>query len=56
MLTVVKQVVKIPVYVMLRPRGGDFCYSKHELDVMKIDLQEMKKHHADGFVFGILET
>ena len=42
MLKIVKQHVKIHVYVMIRPRGGDFLYSDFEFDVMKQDIQALK--------------
>ncbi len=49
-----KSKVKIPVFVMIRPRGGDFLYSDEEFDVMKMEIEIFKEHGADGFVFGIL--
>jgi len=57
MFRVVKKTLgsDFPVYVMIRPRGGDFLYSQWELDVMKEDLQELKHAGADGFVIGILK-
>ncbi|XP_060551383.1 LOW QUALITY PROTEIN: copper homeostasis protein cutC homolog [Ruditapes philippinarum] len=54
MLKVIKATVKIPVFVMIRPRGGDFTYFQHEFDVMFQDLCMLKETGADGFVFGIL--
>lgn len=54
LLQVVKQYVRIPVYVMIRPRGGDFLYSDRELEVMRKDIEMMKSHGADGVVFGAL--
>lgn len=54
LLQVVKQFVKIPVYVMIRPRGGDFLYSDQEVEVMKKDIELMKSHGADGLVLGAL--
>ena len=30
--------IKIPVKIMIRPRGGDFIYSEFEVDRMKSDL------------------
>lgn len=46
--------VKIPVFVMIRPRGGDFVYSEEEFIRMKASVEEHKSL-ADGFVFGILD-
>ncbi|KAK9963927.1 hypothetical protein ABG768_005146 [Culter alburnus] len=54
LLQVVKENVRIPVYVMIRPRGGDFLYSDWEVEVMKRDIEQMKSHRADGLVFGAL--
>ncbi|XP_028324763.1 copper homeostasis protein cutC homolog [Gouania willdenowi] len=54
LLHIVKQCVKIPVYVMIRPRGGDFFYSDQEVEVMKKDIEVMKSHGADGLVLGAL--
>jgi len=49
-----KKSVNIPVYVMIRPRGGDFRYSEKEFEEMKNQILSFKKANADGFVFGIL--
>ncbi|XP_058507454.1 copper homeostasis protein cutC homolog [Solea solea] len=54
LLQVVKQSVKIPVYVMIRPRGGDFLYSDQDVDVMRKDIELMRSHGADGLVLGAL--
>jgi copper homeostasis protein len=51
---VVRQNVTMDVYVMLRPRGGDFCYSSYEFHTMKRDLLQCQKISVDGFVLGIL--
>ncbi len=48
--------VSIPVYVMIRPRGGDFLYSGEEFEVMKADIEEIKKLKPGGFVFGLLDA
>ena len=47
--------VDIGLNVMIRPRGGDFCYSCAEFEVMKLDIQMAKKWGANGVVFGILK-
>lgn len=54
-LAYLKGKIKIPIYVMIRPRGGDFVYSEEELEVMRIDIQILASYGADGFVFGVLD-
>ncbi|XP_067909264.1 copper homeostasis protein cutC homolog isoform X2 [Heterodontus francisci] len=54
LLQVVKQYVRIPVFAMIRPRGGDFLYSGSEIEVMKADIKMAKANGADGTVFGVL--
>jgi copper homeostasis protein len=49
-----KQRVGIPVLVMIRPRGGGFCYTDTEMAVMLRDTQLAIEHGADGIVFGVL--
>lgn len=45
---------KLPVRVMIRPRGGDFLYSNYEIDMMKEDIQMAKSLGSSGVVFGVL--
>ncbi|XP_074641652.1 copper homeostasis protein cutC homolog [Tubulanus polymorphus] len=56
MLRVIKDQLRIPVFVMIRPRGGDFLYSDEEFEVMKLDLLALKEAGADGIVLGILQS
>ena len=51
---IVKKYVKVPIYVMIRPREGNFCYSNHEFEVMVEEIKYFKSVGADGFVFGVL--
>lgn len=45
----------VPVFVMVRPRDGDFVYSDpEELAVMEEDVVRLRDAGADGFVFGVL--
>ncbi len=50
----VRQNVNMDVYVMIRPRGGDFHYSNYEFHSMKRDIDQCQKISVDGVVFGIL--
>lgn len=54
MIAACKERLEIPVFVMIRPRGGDFLYSDSELDVMKRDVTIARDLGADGVVFGLL--
>lgn len=56
LLQVVKRVTQIPVYVMVRPRGGDFLYTEREMEVMRCDVTAFKQHGADGIVFGAVTS
>ncbi|WP_251619919.1 copper homeostasis protein CutC [Odoribacter lunatus] len=42
------------LYVMIRPRGGDFLYSEWEYRQMWEDIRFVKESGADGVVLGIL--
>jgi copper homeostasis protein len=48
------QNLQIPVMVMIRPRGGDFCYTEQEFEIMRNDIGICHLLGADGVVFGIL--
>lgn len=43
-----------PVYVMIRPKGGEFFYTDQEFSEMKQSIIDFRNAGADGFVFGIL--
>lgn len=44
----------IPVFPIIRPRGGDFVYSEDEFEVMKQDVICCEALGCPGVVFGIL--
>lgn len=54
-LSEIKPEITIPVFVMIRPRGGNFVYDDVEFAQMKSDIKKFKAI-ADGFVFGILTS
>jgi copper homeostasis protein len=52
----VRKNVSMDVYVMIRPRGGDFNYSNYEFHSMKRDIYQCQRLSVDGIVFGILNA
>jgi len=50
----IRSSVSLPVFLMIRPRPGDFCYSPDEFEVMKADVGRAKRLGVDGIVLGIL--
>lgn len=54
MIKAVRAALSIDLYVMVRPRGGNFVYSDEEFEQMKCEIEQFKKQNVDGFVFGIL--
>ena len=44
------------LFVMIRPRGGDFLYSDEEFEIMKQDIDVCKHLGIVGVVFGLLDT
>lgn len=54
MIEIVKKYLTIPVFVMIRPRGGDFFYSDLEFEIMKNNILHCKKSGVEGVVFGLL--
>ena len=54
LIRAVVEAVSIPVYAIVRPRGGDFVYTRVELDAMKRDAAAMKALGVAGIVVGVL--
>ncbi len=53
-LKLAKEKVSIPIYPMLRTRGGGFHYDDIEVETMRQDAHHFAKAKADGLVFGFL--
>ena len=49
-----RRLLQITLNVIIRPRGGDFCYSDVEFETMKLDIELCKRIGADGVVIGVL--
>lgn len=56
LLVQIRGVSRIPVRCLMRPRGGDFLYSKEEIDLMCMQIRALHKAGADGFVVGALQA
>ena len=46
--------LNIPVFILIRPRQGDFNYSEKEFELMKADIIIFKEMGCKGIVSGIL--
>lgn len=53
-LQLVKDKVSIPVFPIIRPRGGNFCYSQVEFESIKSDVAYCRDLHFEGVVLGML--
>lgn len=54
MIRSAREGISIGLNVIIRPRGGDFLYSKEELREMAYDIRTARELGADGLVFGCL--
>ena len=46
--------LNIPVFILVRPRAGDFIYSNEEFELIKGDIAKFKEMGCKGIVSGIL--
>jgi copper homeostasis protein len=53
-IAVARRRLSIGLQVIVRPRGGDFCYSEIEFEVMREDVERARGLGADGIVIGLL--
>jgi copper homeostasis protein len=49
-----RKLLHIKIYVLIRPRGGDFLYTDLEFKVMKADISYCIEAGCDGIVIGML--
>ncbi|WP_353150431.1 copper homeostasis protein CutC [Flavobacterium sp.] len=54
MIQKAREHLTIDLYIMIRPRGGNFVYSEAEFNQMKSEIESIKELGVNGFVFGIL--
>jgi copper homeostasis protein len=56
LIELAREKIAIGLHVMIRPRGGDFCYTADEFETMRRDIGVAKRLRVDGVVFGILKA
>jgi copper homeostasis protein len=56
LIEITRSAVSLPIHVMIRPRGGDFCYEPEEFEIMQRDIVLAKQLGTGGVVFGILDV
>ncbi len=49
-----RECLQVDLFVMIRPRGGDFHYSEMEFEIMKKDILSVRELGVDGVVLGML--
>lgn len=54
LIKAVKKYCDIPVFVLIRPRGGDFLYDDEEKEIILHDIETAINLGADGIVSGFL--
>jgi copper homeostasis protein len=54
MIRAVRRASSLPVMVMIRPRGGHFCFSPRELDSMRLEAEAVLAEDVAGIVIGAL--
>ena len=54
LLRQIKAEAAIPVRCLMRPRAGDFLYTPEELEMLRLQILQLKNAGADGFVIGCL--
>lgn len=50
----VRKHCSLPIFVLIRPRYGDFLYTEPEIEIMEEDIRLFKDNGADGIVTGCL--
>ncbi|OYW79420.1 MAG: copper homeostasis protein CutC, partial [Sphingobacteriia bacterium 32-37-4] len=53
-LKTVREKIGIPVFPMIRPRGGDYFHTQDEIEIIRKDILLCKELQFEGVVFGLL--
>lgn len=55
-IAMVRERLRIPLYVLIRPRAGDFLYDDDEAEAMRRDIETCAALGCDGVVLGVLDA
>ena len=56
LLRAIRERVSLPIFSMVRQRGGDFFYTEAEFEAMRRDVDAAKELGMDGVVLGLLDA
>ena len=51
----IRKYTDIRMHALIRPRFGDFCYTAHEMEIMKTQIRALKEAGVEGIVIGVLD-
>lgn len=54
LLQQIRRISDIPIRCLMRPRAGDFLYTKEEIEQMAMQIRILRSHGGNGFVIGCL--
>lgn len=46
--------LRLPIFIMIRPRAGNFVYTSDEISLMKSQIAQARDLRMDGIVLGVL--
>lgn len=52
----IRKYTDIRIHALIRPRFGDFCYTEHEMEIMKSQIRALKEAGVQGVVIGVLDV
>ncbi|MHA6203792.1 copper homeostasis protein CutC [Dyella soli] len=55
-IALLRERVALPLYVLVRPRAGDFLCSDMDIETMQRDIEACASMGCDGVVFGVLDA
>lgn len=55
-IALTREKLRLPLYVLVRPRTGDFLYDDDESEVMRRDIAQCVRLGCDGVVIGVLDA